>query len=300
MLRSYPTIFNLGHAAIAPLFDNWVLIDEKIDGSQFSFGMTIDGELVARSKNKDQSPGQQDKMFDRAAETVLSLAPMLVPGWTYRGEYLQKPRHNTMTYERIPKKHIIIFDIDTGHESYLDWDARDTEAHRIGLECVPVLFKGLHRGGYEMFKELLQAESILGGTKIEGVVIKAYGSYGRDKKTLMGKYVSEAFKERNHGKWHKGSGKPIQQIIGETFGAEARWRKAVQSLRDSGELENSPRDIGPLMRELHRDITEECKDEIKEMLWKWARKGILRSATRGVPAWYKDELSKQQFGEGEL
>ena len=36
--HSYPQIYNLGHKAIAGIFDDDVLIEEKIDGSQFSFG----------------------------------------------------------------------------------------------------------------------------------------------------------------------------------------------------------------------------------------------------------------------
>ncbi len=37
---------------------------------------------------------------------------------------------------------------------------------------------------------LLEKESILGG-KVEGIVVKNYARFGKDKKVLMGKYVSE-------------------------------------------------------------------------------------------------------------
>jgi len=36
-LNSYPSIYNLGHHAIATLLDAPVLVEEKVDGSQFSF-----------------------------------------------------------------------------------------------------------------------------------------------------------------------------------------------------------------------------------------------------------------------
>jgi len=51
-LNSYPKVYNLGHAAIVHLFDEPVTVEEKVDGSQFSFAL-IDGELSARSKGKE-------------------------------------------------------------------------------------------------------------------------------------------------------------------------------------------------------------------------------------------------------
>jgi hypothetical protein len=38
-LRSYSSPFNLGHKALEDLFDGTVTVQEKIDGSQFSFGV---------------------------------------------------------------------------------------------------------------------------------------------------------------------------------------------------------------------------------------------------------------------
>ena len=43
-IRSYSSPFNLGHKALAVLFSGSVTVQEKIDGSQFSFGI-VDGEL---------------------------------------------------------------------------------------------------------------------------------------------------------------------------------------------------------------------------------------------------------------
>ena len=42
--HSYGKIFNLGHKETEALFDGPVVVEEKIDGSQFSFG-SINGEL---------------------------------------------------------------------------------------------------------------------------------------------------------------------------------------------------------------------------------------------------------------
>lgn len=49
--HSYPSTFALGHRAIADLLLDPVLVEEKVDGSQFSFGVfEQDGERVIRCR----------------------------------------------------------------------------------------------------------------------------------------------------------------------------------------------------------------------------------------------------------
>lgn len=227
MLHSYASIFNLGHAAVADIFDGPVLIQEKVDGSQFSFGH-IDGEFVCRSKGKDQTPPVTDKMFDLAVKYTGELD--LHPNWVYRGEFLAKPKHNALAYERVPIGHIVIFDIDIGLEKYLPYPDMIAECQRIGLEPVPLLLPWSQwDGGWEGLKAFLQTHSFLGGQLIEGMVIKAYGRYGVDKKTLMAKFVSEAFKEVHDKEWKKSNpgGKDVVQTLIERLRSEARWHKAI-------------------------------------------------------------------------
>ena len=292
--HSYPKVHALGHAAIADLFDGPVIAEEKIDGSQFSFGV-FDGAIKMKSRGKDQTDAV-DKMFQWAADTVELLRPNLMPDWTYRAEYLQKPKHNALCYDRIPDKHLIIFDINSGHEEYLSYEAKKEEADRLGLECVPILSNG---GDFDADKinELLERESVLGGCKIEGVVIKNYARFGRDGKALMGKYVSEAFKEKHIKEWGESNpaGKNILQILGEEYRHEGRWQKAIQHLKEDGEFTGTPKDIGLLIPYVQGDIDVECADEIKEKLYKWAFPHIRRVAVRGLPEWYKQQLMESQF-----
>jgi len=49
--HSYPKVWNLGHPNIAMLFEEDVTVEEKIDGSQFSFGI-FHGELKCRSRGQ--------------------------------------------------------------------------------------------------------------------------------------------------------------------------------------------------------------------------------------------------------
>ena len=292
-IHSYSSIYNIGHRALADLFDGDVTVEEKCDGSQFSFKFE-DGELTCRSKGKDQSPGRTDQMFELAVESVKDLD--LVVGWTYRGEYLSKPKHNTLSYGRVPKLHVVIFDIDAGEESYLSYTAKAEECARLGLEVVPFLFGGTVNN-WETLKDLLDRESFLGGTKIEGFVVKNYARFGPDKKVLMGKFVSEAFKEK-HGKEWKNSNPGQGDILlrlGEVYRHENRWLKAIQHLRDSGELQDAPQDIGPLLKEINADLLKEETEQIKDALFKWAWPHIGRKATAGFADWYKTRLAESAF-----
>ena len=109
-IHSFPKIFNLGDSAIGHLFEGPVEITEKVDGSQFSFGV-FDGEIRVRSKGREFDVNAPDGLFVRACATVIRLAPGLHDGWTYRGECVQKPKHNVLTYDRSPEGGIILFDI---------------------------------------------------------------------------------------------------------------------------------------------------------------------------------------------
>ncbi len=300
-IGSYPSIFNVGHKAIADLFTVPVIVEEKVDGSQFSFRQEEDGTLSCRSKGADLVIDAPEKMFVQAVDTVKCLAEegLLHKTWTYRGEYLAKPKHNTLAYDRTPKDNIIIFDVNPSPgEAYLTPDEKAAEAARLGLECVPVLYRGMVTTA-EQFRALLETPSVLGGQKIEGVVIKpeSYGLYGQDKKCLMGKFVSEAFKEVHGHEWREKNptqGDIVQRLISK-YGTEARWQKAVQHMREAGALEQSPRDIGALMKEVPADVLKECAEEMKDDLFKWAWDHVRRGLTAGLPEWYKEQLVKLQF-----
>lgn len=307
--HSYPSIFALGHRAIADLLRGPVWVEEKVDGSQFSFGVfpsfDADGRqdgtvLRVRSKGAVMIPDAPEPMFNEAVETAKRLAPLLTVGWTYRGEYLKKPRHNGLAYDRIPKDHVILFDVNNGHERYLGQDDKRREADRLGLEVVPLLSSGVV-DDIAAFRAFLDRESVLGGQPIEGVVVKplGYDAFGPDKKCLMGKFVSEAFKETQAKAWkadNPTSG-DILSRLGDAYTTQARWMKAVQHLRERGALEQSPRDIAKLIAEVPDDIRKECEDEIKTALFQWAWPHLRRAVTRGAPEWYKNELLKAQFEE---
>ena len=52
-----------------------------------------------------------------------------------RGPDAKRQRHGS--------NHLIVYDIGTGLEVYMDYEAKSLEAERIGLECVPLLYQGV-------------------------------------------------------------------------------------------------------------------------------------------------------------
>jgi hypothetical protein len=290
---SYPKVWALGHSGVKELLFDDVIVEEKVDGSQFSFGR-FEGELKCKSKGAEINVEYPEKMFEAAVNVVKNLP--LIDGFTYRAEYLKSPKHNVLAYDRIPKNHLIIFDITTGLEEYLSYEAKFNESIRIGLECVPILFEGKIEDPASVV-ELLNKTSCLGGQKVEGIVIKNYKRFGIDKKILLGKYVSEAFKEVHGAEWKEANPTKTDIVahLISSYKTPARWNKAIQHLRELGELTGTPKDIGALIKEVQTDIETEEREEIKNKLYANVIQHIKRGVVGGLPEYYKEHLMKEQF-----
>lgn len=295
-LHSYSKIYHIGHKELANLFKGNVLIEEKVDGSQFTFGRRGD-TLLFRSRGATIYPETADKLFKAAVDYVLSVKDQLTDGYTYRGEVLHAIRHNTLTYGRTPKHNVVIFDIETDlGQNFLPALEKSLEAERLDLETVPSFAAG-EINDIETLRGFLERDSFLGGCKLEGIVIKNYNQFGDDKKVLMGKWVREEFKEIHQGAW-KGANPSRSDVIEmmiKVYRNENRWEKTIQHLRDAGKLQGAPQDIGSLIKEFQRDLIDECAAEIKDKLYEYALPKILRGASAGIPEFYKEKLAKQQF-----
>lgn len=295
-ISSFSKILALGHRAIHDLLDGDIEITEKADGSQFSVRKNEDGTISFRSKGRQIIADAPDKMFAAGVEALTALAHLLHPRWIYRGEYISKPKHNSLTYARTPKHFFILFDIDTGLQSYLSWPEVKAEGDRLGLEVVPLYYKGPGQSiAISDMEAMLANTSILGGPKVEGIVIKNYAKFGIDGKTAMAKIVSPEFKEVHSVEWRKSNPAPVDIVTKLVAGlaTPARFNKAVQRLRDAGTLLGDPRDIGPLIRSVQADVDDEMRQEIVEELHKHFWPQISRGLTRGIPDWYKAKLIEE-------
>jgi hypothetical protein len=201
MIPSYPVISDLGSVPTLILLRFPLIVEEKIDGSQISFWKNpATGEIELRSKLAGITAPRGG--CEKAVEFVKSVENILTPGIIYRGEFLSKPNHNVVCYSRVPRNNIIIFDVSIyggqfEFEVYLNPEAKATWAAKLGLETVPLFFEGKVESP-DQIRAFLEREPVLGGQKMEGVVIKpaqGYNFFGPDKKLLMGKIVNEQFKK---------------------------------------------------------------------------------------------------------
>jgi len=297
---SFPKIHAIGKPTISSIFEDEVEVTEKVDGSQMVFMVDHNGELHMRSKGAMLYNDAPQRMFLEGMEYIQSISEILLPGYIYYCEYLQKPKHNTLAYTNIPSNHLVLFGLyDIEGDTYQTYNGLIEEAYNLCIDVIPLLHEG-KVSNVEQVHELLDTESYLGGCKVEGVVVKNYHKNillgGNVYNIMAGKYVSEAFKEVHNSKGKKeNASKGKWDVYKELFKTEARWEKAIQHVRDAGQLEQDPRDIGKLIKEVHKDITEECEEDIKAWLWKNFSGEILRVSTRGLPEWYKSRLLEEAF-----
>lgn len=302
--HSFPKIFQLGTKPVLSIFSEEIEITEKMDGSQFAFGK-INDRLHMRSKGAAIYPDSVQALFAPVVAYVLSIEKTLPNNIVFYGETLYRPKHNTLVYDNVPKHNFAMFgihfierDLWGNYEDMLDY------ANIFELDVVPLLFKGKIASDctvMNMVNDFLDRESYLGGQKIEGVVIKNYDrqtNVANDIYTpfMSAKYVSEHFKEVHQNRWDKEEkplGKWNQFCL--QYRTPARWDKAVIHLREQGLLTDSNSDIGMLIKEVHKDISEEEKECIKEFLWTVYGKELLKVATTGLPEYYKQKLVKDTY-----
>ena len=299
----YTKVITLGSSMSENALIGNVLLQEKVDGSQFRFGKNEEGKLVMGSKSCRLEPhfdehGQMQniqKLFVPAVQTVLRISKtkfweLVRPDTYYFAETLCKPKHNVLKYKNVPRNNIVLFDAMIKGR----WISRkelEAIAKTFEIDVIPELYRGF--ANVEKIKELLATPSYLGGEIVEGVVIKNYSQLI----TLRGhifplftKYVREAFKERHTADWKIKRPKDCVQSYIQGFKSEARWDKALIHLKEKGLLETHPKDIGKLIKEVHADIKEEEAENIKTFLYKKFIGEIIRVSTKGLPEWYKNKL----------
>lgn len=295
-MNKIPKIYALGTRFNAEIFDGPIVVEEKIDGSQFSFCYK-DGVLTCRSKGQviTGDPG----MFRLAVEKATELATegSLLKGRVYQCEFLAKPKHNVLTYARVPKGNLVLFDIKDSDGTYVPSKSKRMTAELLGLEPVPVLFEGTLGPCDQLPQQLMDSVSVLGGCQIEGYVIKNYSKQHPESESgsapMTAKVVAARFKEKQTNQPRNpkaGQGEFVQAIVN-ALRTESRWLKAIQHLREANQLTQAEKDIGPLVREIQRDTLEEEADWIKEQLFEAFKSEIHRGVVQGFAQYYKQILN---------
>lgn len=295
-ISSYSTIWHLDHGRIEGLFVGPVVIQEKLDGSQFSAGV-LNGELVFRSRKVTINPVAVPDLFRPAVDTFQTLHEQgrLVEGWVYRGEAICRERHNTLKYERVPNGGFVLFDIEMKPGVFLGPGAVQSYASNLGLECVRTYFEGETnlddvRGNVPAW---LAMGSTLGqSVEPQGIVVKNYNVFTPEKKVAMGKFVTVAFKEKHQVSWREQNPTRRDIILGlvQELRNENRWRKAIQHGIEEGHIDAASykmQDMKYLAKEIPQDIRKEEEAYIKQRLFDYFWPEIFRGAMKGLPEWFR-------------
>lgn len=208
MIHSYPILYNLSRGEIKNILQEDVVVQEKIDGSHFSFKREGDN-VIFRTRfqyldiDKDGRVRNSDcQHFQLGVNSILAIRNDLPNGVTYRGEFLFDFQHNVLAYASVPNGNIILFDIDKGEQCYLPPSAVEAEAKRLGLDAVRTYYQGRlgNKDINSLIKDWLSRIPILGGAFIEGVVIKAYKKIESDGRVFMGKILSKRYLRKRDAK----------------------------------------------------------------------------------------------------
>lgn len=277
-------------------------IEEKVDGSQLSFQRQGDAvEFRNRSKVVPVDVALDRACYANAVRAIGRLADRLNPAYTYHGEAVCKRRHNVVAYRVTPLKFWICYGIYDG-ERHLDRPALEAECARLGLQCVQVLYANDDPLALDPAPRVIeivarieagQIESCLGGSVIEGVVVKhnaAWHSRSKAYKCIQFKHVTAAFKE-----CHVQKRAPVVQHdaeslmahlawIGSKFALPAVYQKAVQHIRENP-TGGASISLPAMQREVEKDIRKEHGQDIAEALAEAFMPVIMQYATAGITEW---------------
>ena len=270
----YPKIRALGDDENKDIFeyvDDEIIVEEKIDGGNFSFFLSDDGKTVYEcSRNRNLTTDEDEKTFgkQRAYLRKIIKDKELNPLYIY---YCEAMARHTIAYETIPD--IVALDIRLKHKAFepdtevgffLNRDAKEIEFKRIGLEVVPLIWRGKARELRKIEVDTLIGKSAYYSGQSEGAVIKNYNrksSVGNHQ--IFAKIVADCFKENNKAVFGsiKSANTDTIKIVDE-FCTDARVRKMV--LKHVNEL-NLPLDL-KLMSKIPsaviKDVVEEEFDGI--------------------------------------
>lgn len=295
VIPDYPSILTVGARGTERLLHGEIVVQEKVDGSLFAFGIDAQGNIGCRSKRQQLDMDAPPAMFAAAVDSIRRGTVNWIPGYTslvLYCEYLNQPKHNALAYDRMPNNRLVLFDVSKDGVLQ-DPACLSHYAELLGIDVIPQLYRG-NVAHLNDLKPLLEQPSYLGGQTVEGIVIKNYNelvALGGNTYPVFCKWVNEAFKERNADTWSKQSNKNKLETYLESFRTEARWLKAIQHLREQGALLDAPQDIGPLIKEVHRDIEQEEAENIRHELYSMCIGEIKRHATRGLAEKYKAWLA---------
>lgn len=304
-MKKFPKVLTLGQPLLIEIFNDPVDLTSKIDGSQCRIHLT-EFNVECGSKNVDTADVKMFELAYQQADRIWNenIWQTFGDDITLFTEFLNKPKHNVLKYDRVPKNNLYVFGalIDGNH---LRTEELIELATELNIEPPHIIASQIKIENPDDLNNYLETESILGGTKVEGIVIRnLYKSYppllvstmAFTDYPLVGKLVREDFKERLNKEW---SGKkqretPLAKVTTE-FLTDARFHKTIQHLNDNGELTYEMKDLKNIIPEFYRDLIDEEHDEIVKLAMEDFWRQLKRKCDNYTVQEWKRYLVEKQF-----
>jgi ATP-dependent RNA circularization protein (DNA/RNA ligase family) len=275
--KKYPKIYRLGSEEVTEFLDfneDTVVVEEKVDGGNFSTWLDEDGSLHVGSRNRDLTEEQDEKTFakQRAYLTEKLKDKKLNPDYIY---YLECMATHTIKYSTAPD--MIGIDIrlkrsmvEGEYGLFLARDLRCQLFDELGIENVPLVWRGTIGELKKQKIEYLIPKSKYYDGKAEGICLKNYCRKSRQgNHQLYAKVVADEFKENNKAVFGGVRKKDTDtEKIVEQYCTQARVYKQINRLTQE---DGKPLQMD-LMRYLPQAVSKDIlQEEITEIFeaYKW-------------------------------
>lgn len=264
--EKYKKIRQLGYEENKDIFkdkDDIIYIQEKVDGANFRFLITKEGNIVFGSKAQQLTSDEGEdtnieKNFIRCVNHVRGCLGdkdlSKYSGLIFYGECMTK---HTIGYNWEITPSFLGFDIlDIETDEFKSIDNMYDTYEELGLDAVPLIKKCKAREIKEITDDDVPTSKFYSG-QAEGIVFK------NPNKQIYAKYVRDAFKEKNKEEFggSKKHAETDEDYFTAVYCTNARIEKIVWKLTDDGnELHLSMMPL--LIKAVYKDIWEENWNEI--------------------------------------
>lgn len=258
-LIKYLKIHSLGSPETEGILDEVVVVESKIDGSNFRVRyLPEENKLIFGSRNNELSNDTDEEQWiaiKSYKKAFKEHKESFIPNVIYFSESMQK---HTISYDSgIPDT--IGYDIfDLERNEFWDWKAAKQAFENIGIPFINVHYEGLLK---DITKEQLNEyikQSPYRKEGDEGIVIKCYKKLNPYGRPLFAKIVDLIFKEKNKTvfKGETPKVKTNDEDIVEEYFTKGRFIKAINHFKDDNEIIDMS-----LMPKLFKYISEDILSE---------------------------------------
>lgn len=290
-MKKFTDVVRLGHKTTVDVLkvgDN-IIIQEKIDGANASFTLQ-EGELKSFSRNRVlEATNTLGGFYEFVLNKFSGKEYLLNENYVYFGEWTNPHKVKYEGYE----KQFFLFDVyDKTQGKYLPFEAVEHEAITLGLNLIPVFYKG----EYKSFEHL---ESFIGKTEVngvigdkqlgEGIVVKNVDYFDRFGNQMYVKLVVEEFREVQKQKKAKNPTEFMntpEYILAQELATKPRVEKIIYKLFDEGIVNNEldKKDVGVVFKECnirtYEDILKEEKNSLEGLDCENFRKFVSTNAKK--------------------